>query len=275
MLTSTRHLLSAVLAVSGLCATSGALAQGTWDLDNCVMTGACTAGGSTVTVSGWYSNGANSAFQAGTLNTGGNAPGGWTGVRSRNSSNASETTSNNNHSIDSLTYGTNGSDGGASFAELVHLNFSKAVDLSSIAATWVHSNTAGSGNFQLWRWNNSSASPGAISGYNAGTMTGWTSVTLSGSDFATGLSKTVTDGTFFSSHWLVSTAFNSHNNDAFKLGTVHASGVCAGTNQSGAGTSGGACAPSSNNQTPEPATLAMVLMAVAGATVARRRKQAV
>ena len=264
MLTSTRHIISAALAMAGVLATGGAFAQGTWDLDNCVsgVSGACTSGGSTVSVTGWYSNAAGSSFAQGTLNMGG----GWMGVQSKNSSNVTETTANNNHSIDSLA------DSGATYAELVYLNFTKAVDLSTIAASWVHSTTAGMGNFQLWRWDNSSASPGAISGYNAGAMTGWTSVTLSSGDFATGLSKTITDGTFHSSHWLVSTAFNSGNNDAFKLGTVTATSVCAGSNQTGAGTSGGLCANTPPSQIPEPATLAMVLMAVGGAAVARRRR---
>jgi PEP-CTERM motif len=250
------------LSALGLAAAGGASAQ-SWDLDACVAVGGtnCTSAGSTVTVTGWYTNGASTAFTQGTMNIGG----GWTGVKSKDGSGNWETTSNNNHAIDNL------SSSGATYAEAVYLSFSKAVDVSNITATWAQGGD-GYGDFQLWRWNNSSAAPvGGIGGYNPNAMTGWTSVTTQTGDFGDQYSQNVSDGTFHSSHWLVTTKFGG-TNDAFKLGQLTATGVCAGANQTGSGTSGGLCANTPPNQTPEPATLAMVMMAVAGAAVARRRR---
>lgn len=263
---------SLALTSVGLVCAGGALAQ-SWDLDNCVMTGSCTSSGTTVSVSGWYSNGSTSSFASGTLNTGGTAPGGWTGVRSKNGSAALEATNDGiNHAIDNFNTS------GASYGELVYLNFSKAVDLSAIAATWVYDDnggsyggTSGHGNFQLWRWNDGEAAVGSIGNYKASTMAGWTSVTVSSSDFGSGLSKSVTDGTYYSSHWLISTAFGQ-SNDAFKLGIVTAHGVCGSTNgQTGGATSAGLCDTTQN--VPEPATMGMVLLAALSAAASSRRRK--
>lgn len=254
---STRHIGSLALALAGLVTSGGAFAQGTWDLDACVRTGSCSSGGSTVTVTGWYSNGTTSAFQSGSLNVGTD----WMGVGSRNSTGTAESTTSPHHAID------NYSGSGASYAELVYLNFTKAVDISSIASVWTYGG-AGTGDFQLWRWNNVSTGPGAISGYNASTMSGWTSVTTTNGDFGTTAAQTVSDGLYYSSHWLVTTKFGG-SNDAFKLGTVYAANVCATSPSSSS-----VCGPTPGPGVPEPMSLALFGVAALGAAAARRRAMA-
>jgi hypothetical protein len=203
---STRHIGSLALALAGLLGSGGAFAQ-TWDLDACVRNGgsSCTSSGSTVSVSGYYSNSSTGNFALGTLNTGAD----WMGVSSKNSSNSVEDANNYpNHAIDNFT------SSGASYAELVYLNFNQAVNLSSIAAAWVYDDnggsaggTAGHGNFQLWRWDGGSGTVGNITSYKASAMTGWTAVTTTNGDFGSSMTQTVSDGNFFSSHWLITTTF--------------------------------------------------------------------
>jgi hypothetical protein len=263
---NTFHRYSRVFAAAALCAlgSTGAYAQASWDLDACVRNGgtSCNASGASLTtsvaVSGYYATGATNKFALGTLNTGAD----WMGIGS-----ASENTTDPNHSIDNIT-------SSGSPYELVYLQFSRAVDLSNITAVW----TGGTGydaDFQLWRWNGSGAptvtdyqpNAAATPGTAGSGMTGWTSVTVSTGDFEGALSQTISDGTYYSSYWLVSTAFGG-SNDAFKLGSLTAAtAVCSG----GANGSGG-CAPSVS--VPEPASIAMVLLAGVAATSVRRRRRA-
>jgi hypothetical protein len=64
----------------------------------------------------------------------------------------------------------------------------------------------------------------------------------------------------FSSYWLVS-AYTGGSNDAFKLSALKGN-VCIGTQ----------CPGGTNNQTPEPGSLALVGVAVLGMAAVRRRR---
>lgn len=254
---------SRVFAAAALCAlgSTGAYAQASWDLDVCASGGSCfgTGTGSTtsVSISAYHSTGSSSAFASAILNASPST--GWMGIKTGSES----TTGAPHHAIDN--HSTAGVASTGSPFELVFLEFTKAVDLNSIASTgWTH--TSGDADFQLWRWNGSGAP--TITSYSPTSMTGWTSVSTTSGDFKLNQNQTVSDGVYYSSYWLISTPLTgSDGNDAFKLGSVGAAGsVCAG----GANGSGG-CAPSVS--VPEPTSIAMVLLAGIAATSVRRRRR--
>lgn len=263
---NTFHRYSRVFAAAALCAlgSTGAYAQATWDLDACVISGSCNGSGASattsVTIAGYYASSATSKFTLGSLNNDGTN---WMGVKS-----GGENTTAPNHAIDNMNVGTTG---GGSPYELVFLQFSRAVDLTNVASTGYVG--PGNADFQVWRWNGSSAptltdyqpnatATPAVAGSG---MTGWTSV--KSGDFELGSSQAISDGAYYSSYWLISTAFGG-SDDAFKLGMVTAAAsVCSG----GASGSGG-CAPTT--PVPEPTSIAMVLLAGVAAASARRRRRA-
>lgn len=251
--------------------TAGAGHAQSWDIDACTggqklqtgFTNCGQAGGTTtatLNVKAYQSSGAGTDFFAANINI----QSGYIGVLSGSETSGSSSPS---HGIDNDT-----ATGGNPY-ELIHLQFSKAVDLGTLVATWAHTD----GDFQVFRWNyNAVTTNPNIATFNPNEMpttvgtasNGWQLV--HNGDFSSNLSQNITDTTYFSSHWLVTTAFGQ-SNDGFKLGTMHAASVCA-TSQ----TSGGGCAPGGGGgSVPEPATMAMVLLAgVLGTTATRRRRRA-
>jgi hypothetical protein len=252
---------SLALAAVGL-VTAGAGQAQTWDMDACTggtksasgytSCGTGNAAHGTLNIKAYSSTGSNFTTASTSINNGGSYLGVWSG-NENNGTTAS--TYSPHHAIDNVTtYG--------SAYELVHLQFSKAVDLGTLVANWTHTD----GDFQVYRWNYNSTTPNpTITSFNPSSMAGWSLV--HNGDFSVNLTQSITDASYFSSHWLVTTAFGG-TNDGFKLGTITAYNVCT-TSQ----TSTGGCAPPPPGSVPEPATLALVLLAGAGATAARRRRR--
>ena len=276
MTASNRIRRALALATFGLVATGAAQAQ-SWDIDFCnpgnkniiggTSTGAstgytsCAGTGTTATLDvKAYTSSAGGSFTATNINS----QSGYIGVLSGSETSGS---SSPHHAIDNYTSLGNS-------VELVHLNFSQAVNLGTLVATWANNQgSGGDADFQVYRWDYNSGAAPTITAYSPTVMTGWTLVKSGDFDSTPGsstgsswLSQTISDGTYFSSHWLVTTAFDG-SNDAFKLGTISASAVCATSV-----TSTGGCAPSTS--VPEPASLALVLLAGVSATAVRRRRRA-
>jgi hypothetical protein len=253
-------------AAVGVSAASAGHAQ-TWDLDACTggtkaasgytSCGTGTSAHGTVNIRAYTTTGASTNFSTTSINNGGSYLGVLSGAETSG-------TGSPHHAIDNF------SSTGNSY-ELVHLQFSKAVDLGTLVAQWANDTGTGDADFQVYRWNYNSGSAPTITSYNPNSMTGWQLVHSGDFDSSPGtggsgpgsLSQTITDTNYFSSHWLITTAFGG-SNDAFKLGSLTAVNVC-----STSVTSTGGCAPGS---VPEPGTLAMVLLAGVGATAVRRRR---
>lgn len=273
MTASNRIHRALALAAVGFSAATVGHAQ-TWDLDACTggikaasgytSCGTGTASHGTVNIKAYTSTGSATNFTATSINDGG----GYLGVLSGTETSG---TGSPHHAIDNF-----GSPGNS--YELVHLQFSKAVDLGTLVAQWANDTATGDADFQVYRWNyNAVTTNPTVTGYNPSSMTGWQLVHSGDFDATPGtggagpgsLTQTITDTAYFSSHWLITTAFGG-SNDAFKLGSLTATNVC-----STSVTSTGACTPGSGGgSVPEPATMAMVLLAGVGATAARRRRRA-
>lgn len=255
--------------------TAGAGHAQSWDMDACAggtkaasgYTGCRTAPGNTtngtLNITAYSSNGASNAFT--TASTSIHTASEYLGVWSGNENSGSGTTGSPHHAIDNVTAFGNA-------YELVHLQFSKAVDLGTLVAYWAHTDA----DFQVFRWNfNATTTNPNITSFNPNSMpttvgtasNGWQLV--HNGDFsgaASNLTQTVTDGTlpYFSSHWLVSTSMlGSGHNDGFKLDTINALQVCQ-TSQ----TAGGGCAPGTVSA---PGTLALAGLGLLGAAFLRRR----
>jgi hypothetical protein len=260
--------LSAFVAAMGL--STGAAAQSTWNLSaaGCTVVGSgtstsagCAQGVTTATVTGWANTGAGGMYARATVTDQGTS---GIGMLS-----GAETGSVPDHAIDS-----NGNQ------ELVLLNFgTDKVSLSQVRTGWSQNDT----DIAVLRWT-------GATGPNLSTMTtsggtdgliakGWQLVASGDLDGVAANTNTVYgQGTLnigagtSSSWWIISSYFSGNaaldaGNDYFKL--LSFTGTCTG----GAG-AGGACGPAGpGGQTPEPASLALVGIALAGVFGVRRAKK--
>lgn len=212
-----------------------------------------------------------------------------------------ESGTGSNHAFDSVTSGCgtgSGASGGTvalstassgcgGSVEALFLSFGTAkINLSNIGIGF----NGGDADISVWAWTGAgdasvtaTTAKGSTTtgGTTAAALTGWTLV--SNHDFGAGIGSQNTSGTLYSSYFLITTYFGAASggltagNDAFKLDSFTAS-ACVGTLTGGtsgtAGTSGAGngatCTPSTG--TPEPGSLALAGVALAGAYGIRRRK---
>jgi hypothetical protein len=265
-------LSSAGLALVAALVATPALAQTTWnfgDGGNCDITGStgalnCTAGtNNTVRVEG-FAAASGSNYVRGTLTNQGGSGLGFTAP--------GESSGSPQHAIDN-----------SGSHELLLLNFGfNQVVLTGAATGWSQYDT----DITLLRWTGGSAGPSLTSTSNMSTSglvaAGWTLVgsadvdgvanstgTFGARTASTGLAVTSENS---SSWWIISSYFGANSghldrgNDYFKLLAVHSTCVSNGN--------GGDCY-TPRGDVPEPGSLALVGLALAGGIVAtRRRKQA-
>lgn len=261
-----------LIATAATFASGVVQADPTWNISSNSAASGCTAStaqikcstdGVDLTAKAYYSDTRTGKFMAAQTVR---ATNDYVGIRSYDGATA-ESTNSPHHAIDNI------SSSGANYAELLHLNFSAAVDLTSIVATWTGKDYGSgyNGDFMVFRWdgvdsNGIGTTPDILGFTAAGVQaanSGWSLV--ASKDFSANKTQGI-DSDKYSSHWLVTTAFGG-TNDAFKLKTFSAT-VCAYTVKNGA------CKPPEtppNGQTPEPGTLALAALGALGVMRMRRK----
>lgn len=273
MKTMSKQITTAALLALGIGFSGAASAQSTWDLStsNCQPYGAppgaagCTIGSVTATVTAWGNSGSGGQFVAATISDQGSS---GVGITSSYGGKTEYTSDGLNHAIDNYGGPRNSSTSYGAYTELLMVGFSEDTKLDGLSIGWRSTDA----DISVLRWTGEDPpdlSTMTATGAGGLIAKGWELV--SSYDLYSSYSTSITNAGY-SSWWLISAYFGDTTptsngraldtgDDFFKLKTFSGTG-CKTTDSCGGG----------NASVPEPGTLALAGLALAGIVGAQRRR---